>query len=309
MALTLIEAAKRATGDVLRQGVIETFARSVGILGALPFDDIEGNALKYNQENTLPGIGFRGVNEAFAESTGVINPVVETLAIAGGDADVDKFIVQTMGADQRAAQVEMKVKAISQRWANVFIKGDSVADPKQFDGLQTRLTGSQLIDAGSASGGDALSLNKLDEVLDTVDAPTHLLMTKALRRLLTQASRNTSVGGFITFDQDEFGRQVSFYQGVPILIADELGNAEPALGFNEANPGGGANVGTSIYVLSLQSGWLVGIQNMGIQVDDLGELDTKPVLRTRIEWYAGIALLHPRAASRLRGIKDAAIVA
>lgn len=309
MALTLLEAAKRATGDVLRQGVIETFARSVGILGALPFDDIPGNALKYNQENVLPGIGFRGVNQAFPESTGIINPVTESLAIAGGDADVDKFIVQTMGADQRSAQVEMKVKAISQRWANVFIKGDSQTDPLQFDGLQTRLTGSQLVANGASSGGDPLSLNNLDEILDTVDAVTHLLMTKAMRRRLTQASRNTSVGGFITFEQDEFGRQVSFYQGVPILIADENGNAEPALGFNEANPGGGANVGTSIYALSLQAGWLVGIQNMGIQVEDLGQLETKPVLRTRIEWYAGIALLHPRAAGRLNGISDAAVVA
>jgi hypothetical protein len=56
-------------------------------------------------------------------------------------------------------------------------------------------------------------------------------------------------------------------------------------------------------------GGLVGIQNDGISVRDLGELEAKPVFRTRVEWYAGVAIFSGRAVARLRGIKDAAIVA
>ena len=41
---------------------------------------------------------------------------------------------------------------------------------------------------------------------------------------------------------------------------------------------------------------------------DLGELEAKPVFRTRIEWYASIALFNGRSVARLRGIKDSAIV-
>ena len=55
-------------------------------------------------------------------------------------------------------------------------------------------------------------------------------------------------------------------------------------------------------------GKLSGIQNGGMSVRDLGEQDSKPVFRTRVEWYAGIALWHGRAAARLRGISDAAVV-
>ena len=59
MALTLIEAAKR-TDDLVRQAIIELYASSSEVLRVLPFEDIQGNALRYNREETLPGIGFRG---------------------------------------------------------------------------------------------------------------------------------------------------------------------------------------------------------------------------------------------------------
>ena len=59
----------------------------------------------------------------------------------------------------------------------------------------------------------------------------------------------------------------------------------------------------------MREGMLTGIQNGGIEVMDLGQQDSKPVMRTRIEWLSGIALMHPRAAARLADIDDAAITA
>ena len=35
---------------------------------------------------------------------------------------------------------------------------------------------------------------------------------------------------------------------------------------------------------------------------DLGELQTKPAYRVRIDWYCGLALFGGRAAARLRGV-------
>ena len=60
MPHTLIEYAK-GTQDPILSGIIEIFARTSVIMDALPFKDIVGNALAYNQEHTLPGIGFRGI--------------------------------------------------------------------------------------------------------------------------------------------------------------------------------------------------------------------------------------------------------
>lgn len=307
MALTLVEAAKLNSGDVLRSTVIEMFARRSPILAALPFETIPGGSVKYNREGALPGVAFRGINEAYTESVGAINPVVDSTFIAGGDVDVDRYIVQTMGMEQRSVQEQLKIKALADTWAVKFVKGDNTSDPREFDGLQARLVGNQLVAAGSTANGDALSLVKLDAAIDAVDNPTALIMSKAMRRKFSAAARSTSVAGYITWTKGEFGQSVLSYNDLPILYT-ENGATEP-LGFTEACPGGGTSTGTSIYVVSFGPGKLVGIQNGVMDVRDLGEQQDKPVFRTRIEWYAGIALYHGRAACRLWGISDAAIVA
>ena len=309
--LTLVEAAKTAlnNGETQKSAVIEIYARTAAILRVLPYEDIPGNALAYNLEDALPGIGFRGVNEGYTESTGVINPKVESLVISGGDLDVDVFITETMGRGQRAAQEIAKIKALAHTIGNAFIKGDTDTNAKQFDGLQKRLVGNQLIANGSSSGGDPLSISKLEEAIDAVDEPTHLLMSKAVRRRITAATRAGSVSGTINYTQDEFGRQQTMFGELPILEMDPNDSIFQTLAFNEANPGGGSTVGTSIYVVSLGLGKLNGIQNGGVRVRDIGELNDKPSERTRIEWYQAMAMYHPRAASRLWGISDAPAVA
>lgn len=290
------------SGDVLRQTIIELFATQTDLLRVMSFDDIAGNSLKYKQEDTLPGIAFRGIGEGYTESTGVINPQSESLVIVGGDLDVDKFILRTMGGDQRAIQESMKLKALAHNFSNTFIKGDSLTTPKQFDGLQVRLTGKQVISNAAAANGAGLSLEKLDEAIDAVDDPNYLFMSKKTRRKLTVASRTSTIGGYITYELDQFGRRVTMYNGLPILIADANADLFATLGDNEAYTGGGTADGTSVYVLSMRPGMLQGIQNGAPEVTDLGELEGKPTLRTRLEWYAGMVLMHPRAAARLRDI-------
>lgn len=310
MALTLIEAAKMVENPI-QSGIIEHFARSTDILMALPFENINGNALRYNREQTLPGVGFRGVNEQYQESTGILNPVSEPLVIAGGDLDVDKFLIETMGAQVKTAQEFMKTKALSLAWGRAFIKGDSATNPRVFDGLQVRCTGNQLITTGNNNDGQPLSLTVLDQLIDQVENPTHIIMSKDMRRRLTQASRNSAVGGFITFTQDNWGRTVTQYNDLPVLIAgdDNVGNG--VLAFDELNPAAVAPnaVTTSIYCVSLGSGMLTGIQSGPMRVHEIGELESAPASRTRIEWYSGVAVFHGKAAARLAGISNAAVVA
>lgn len=309
MGLSLLEAAKLHSGDVIRSAVIEMFARSSAILANLPFEDIPGNAYRYNREETLPGVAFRGINESYTPSTGVLNPETEPLVIAGGEVDVDRFIVRTQGADQRTVQESMKIKSLALRATKAFVKGDSSSDPREFDGLQVRATGDQLLAAGSTSGGDALSLAKLDELIDKVQDPTGLIMNKTVRRLLSAAARSSSVAGDLRWEKDDFGKQVAFYNDLPIWIADEDNEGNAILPFTEANPGGGSAASTSIYCVSFGPGMCHGIQNGTMDVEDLGMLQTSPVYRTRIEWYIGLVVLHGRAIGRLHGIKNASVTA
>ncbi len=311
MSLTLVEASKLMAdkGETIRSGVIAMFARSSDLLMRLPYKNITGNAYAYNREGSLPSVAFRGVNESYTPSTGVINPLVEALRIAGGDLDVDTFITKTGGPGVRATHEELKVKSLAAELTRVIIKGDSESQPREFDGLQVRLTGTQLIEAGSTDGGDALSLLKLDEAIDLAIGPNRiLLMNKAMRRRLTVAGRTAAVGGQIDYVLDDFGRQVTQYNGIPIVTAySDDGGTDP-IAFDEVGSGGSTATATSIYVLALGDGLVTGLQNGVMDVRDLGELQTDPLWRTRVEWFVGMAIEHGRAATRLRGISDAVVV-
>lgn len=312
MSLTLVEAAKLSAtnGETKRAAVIAMFAQQSQWLSALPFKNIAGNAYAYNREGALPGVAFRGINESYTESTGIINPLTEALRICGGDLDVDMAILKTQGEGVRATHEAMKVKALAAELTRVLVKGDSTSQPREFDGLQNRCTGSQLVEAGSTDGGDALSLAKLDEAIDACAGPNKvILLSKAMRRKFSAVMRSATLAGNVEQTRDEFGRPLLAYGGVPLLVPyEDNGGTEP-LAFDEVGSGGSTATATSLYVVSLGEGYVSGIQNGTMEVRDLGEIHDAPVKRTRVEWLAGMVVEHGRAAVRLRGVKDAAITA
>jgi hypothetical protein len=306
--LTLHEAAKQFDGDIKRQAIIEMFAGSTELNAVLPFMDLPGGSYSYNQEAKLPSVGFRGINEGYTASIGVINPMTETLKIAGGDLDVDKALIKMHGAGTRSRQEAMKVKAFGQTITDAFINGDA-SDGVSFDGLRRRVTGYQLLspDMDDEGVSGALSLATLDEAIDRVQGATHLIMDGRLRNLLSRAAKS-SIGGDLYFGKDDFGRRIAFYNDLPILITGENAEGERIIDFNEVGPDATANT-TSLYVAAFGDGKLKMLQNGIMEVTDLGEVDDKPVLRTRVEWLVGMAVEHGKAVSRIAGITKAPVVA
>lgn len=306
MSLTLLEAAKLMQNP-LQRGVVEVFPRTSPVLERLPFMPVSGNAYTYNQEQALPGVAFRGIGENYTESTGVVNPVTERLVILGGVSDVDRALVKTQGNvnDLRAVHDGLKAKATSLKFTRTFFKGDSETAPREYDGLQKRLTGNQLIAMGSTSGGDTLTLAKLDELVDAVTGrPDVLFMNATLRRKVNTLVRAS--GAAIETVNDAFGRRLEAYGGVPIGVIEEDETGTAILGFSEANPGGGSAVGTSIYAVRFGVGEFVsGLQAGEMDVIDQGLYSGGVAYRTLIEWICGMAVFHPKSAARLYGIKNA----
>lgn len=300
--LTMLEWAK-LSDNPLQSGVVELFAANNPVLERLPFQDIAGNAYRYNREESLPGVAFRGINESYTESTGVINPVVETLTICGGDSDYDVALVK-MGTgtnDARAAHDALKAKALTLTHLKTFFDGNSETEPREFDGLNVRITGDQHIQL--ATGGAALTLAKLDELIDAVEgSPDVLLMNKTLRRKVNALVRAS--GAATETVNDAFGRQLMAYAGIPIGIVEDDATGSAILGFDEDD--GSSNLDTaSIYAVRFGLDGLHGIQTEPMDVRDLGELDTKPAFRTRTEWYSGLVIKNAKAVSRLSRINNA----
>ncbi len=295
--------------DPLQRGVVQTFAAAHPLLERMPFETIKGGAKNFNREGTLPTSAFRAINAGFTPSTGTYDPRIDPLFPAGGDLDVDNFIIDTGGESVREDQEEMKIKSLAHEIAHAVIKASNASDATQFNGLQVRAVGSQLVAAGSTSGGDVLSLGKIDELLEVVPGANGLLMSRRLQSLLSQAARTTTVGGYIVWQQNEFGNLQLFYNGIPIIPIGTPDHVYASLSFSEANPGGGSAVGTSIYAIKFGTDGFHGIQSAPMRVKDLGELEGKPVQRTRVDWNIGVSENSRYCVGRLWGIKTGAVVA
>ncbi len=293
MALTLAESAKLSQ-DMLQRGVVETILEESPVLQALPFIHVEGNSFKYNQENTLGGAAFYSVNGAWTEGTATFTQKTATLAILGGDADVDNFIQRTRSnlQDQRAIQVQLKAKDVARKFEETFIVGDTSADPNAFDGIRRLVPPGQSINAGT--NGGPLTLALLDQLIDLVKGgrPSMLLMSKRTRRKLKGLLQTSA--HYLERGESSFGRQVLMYDGIPVEVSDWVPDSE--------SEGTGSGL-SSIYAIQFsEADGLVGLQNGGIEVVDIGQLESKDAQRVRIRWYVGLALLRDSAIARLRGI-------
>ena len=285
--------------DPLQSGVVEIFASTNPVMQYMPYQNIAGAAYVYNREQMLPGIAFRGIGESYTASTGIINQLSDPLKIVGGDLDVDTALVAWgVGPnDTRAIHDGMKVKALSLSHLKTVFDGDATANAKEFDGLNTRLTGNQVIGAGT--NGGTLTLAMLDDLVDAVSgSPSLLLMNKKCRQVIRQLARSVNA---LTIAKDDLGREIDLYYGVPFGIIEDDHEGNAILGFDETQ--GTANNTASIYAVKFGAGAMFGAQTAPISVRDLGELDSKPAFRTRVEHYSTIVLEHPKCAARLKGVK------
>ncbi|MFI7168517.1 major capsid protein [Rhodococcoides fascians] len=316
MAVTLAQAAVASQND-LQKGVLETFVIESSVLDRIPFMTIEGNAYAYNKEATLPGVAFRAVNEGYTESTGTIVQATESLVILGGDADVDRFIVQTRGNlnDQRAIQTGMKVKAASYKFQDHFFNGDVAVDPKGFDGLKKRLTGNQVFAAGTNGipvlGNGSSDTHSFFDALDTLlgkvpkinGANGAIYMNSAIQAKFRSAGRR--IGGTEMVKEDLTGKRVLTYNGIPILDPGDGLTGTAVLPQTETQ-GTAAGIASSIYAVRFGADEgdqaVTGLTNGGVMVDDLGLLQSNPAYRTRIEFYTGLATFGGKAAARMTGV-------
>lgn len=294
MALTLAEAAK-LSNDVLLTGVVETIIKDSPVLQRLPFIEIVGNGLTYNREATAPSAGFFDVGDTWTESTPTFTQQTVTLKIMGGDADIDNFLLATRSnlQDLETAVVQLKAKAVRQLFEQTFVTGDATADPKSFDGLDKLCDPGQSLSMGV--NGASLTLDKLDELVDTVKGgkPELLVMSRRSRRILTKLARNS--GSLLETDRDEFGQMLQFYDGIPVGVSDYISDAQTV--------GTSADCST-LYAFQLGEGSLSGLTSPGaLQVERVGSLETKDATRTRIKWYASLALFNALKLARLTGVR------
>ena len=296
MALTLTESAK-LSNDMLLSGVVETIVNESLVLQHLPFIEIVGNSLTYNRENAAPTVAFYDVGDTWDESTPTFTQVTAILKILGGDADVDNYVAATRSniQDLEAAVVELKAKAVQQKFDDTFINGDTDTDSKSFDGIDKLTPAGQTVSMGT--NGATLTLDKLDELIDKVKTgkPDILIMSRRTRRKMNSLVRDSG-SGFLQSDRDMLGRMVQYYDGVPIGISDWVADDR--------------RVGTSqdcstVYAVQFGEEGVSGLTGpSGLQVERVGSLETKDATRTRVKWYVAVALFSTVKLAKLTGVRN-----
>lgn len=304
MPLTLAEAAK-LSNDVVLQGVYESVLMASDISLVMPFEEASGNAITYNRENVAPTVAYHDVGDTWTEGVATFTQITKSLCILGGDADVDRYLELSRSnvQDLRATILLGKAQALQRAFDTGLINGTGAGVPLQMEGLDvivTALGASQRRICGGAANGATLSLDELDTLIDMVQggAPDFLLMSKRSRRKMSNLFR---ASGASMETRADFGRWIQTYNGIPILLSDNISDAQTV---------GTSTDCSSIYagLLGQSKGGLWAMFNSGgagqpIMLEEVGALETKDAWRTRVKMYAQLCQGSAVTLARLNGVR------
>lgn len=287
--MTLAQSAN-LTQDVLQKGVIEVMVKESKILQLLPFMNVVGSGYAYNLLGDYGTAEFRAVN-AGMQNIKTFSTVQQVAVITRmiNEAVIDNYIAQVESNvnDIMAIEVALKAKNMAYTYEKTFIHGDGqnnsfkgllalVNEYKTLQGIGDEGTGvDQTFEATEDLEDD------LDVLLDMVKGGAEaIILNKKMRRALTKVSR----GRIRTTPIEAVGQnglQIEAYGDVALLVVSDEILADD-------------------YVIALRFGAreaVCGLQNGSIVVKDLGELESLPQQKTRIEWYCGLAVFDPKTVA------------
>lgn len=258
---TLLDMAEVAMArDQVKRAAVTELLAWSNFLRVLPFAQANGGQYSYPEDETR-------------------NP--ELLKIAGGDLDVDKADLQR-DLSERAKQESIQIRKLSRHLNRVLITGETSKDPRDPNGLRQRVHGGNIVKG-------PVNSETLVAGLKLVPRATHLLIAGPT----LQENRFP-----VVWDKDEWGQRQGFFGWAddenahltPIILAGLDENEQPVLPY----------LPHVAFVLRLGADGVHGVQNGPPEVDDLGLMQSKPVLRTRVEWLINLAD-HPDSIAFITG--------
>lgn len=280
----------KLTQDELQKGVIEVMVKESKLLQLLPFMNIQGSGYTYNLLGKYGTAEFRPINggKTQIESFDVV-PQTEVLARIINEAVIDNFLVQVESNinDLMAIEVELKAKDMAYTYEKCFINGDGLNNT--FEGLLKKVEkyktligiGEEGIGVDQTIVATASLEDDLDELLDMVQGGADaIVLNKKMRRNLTKSLRDKLRYAPLEAVK-QLGLQIEYYGTVAIITVDE-------------------DILQDDYIIAVKFGIkeaVCGLQNGSIQVRDLGELETLPQSKTRMEWYCSMACFNPKAVA------------
>jgi len=308
VALTLTEGNKYSRTELQRE-FIDRLVKADKVMSVIPFKTVLGNSLTYNTFTTRSTANWYDVGDTITESTPVMAQATAVLRQLMHDMDINEFIKRTRSniADVRSEVLNEGVTVMKETFMDAFIYGDNSSNAKQPSGLQKLITSTTYNTAhagvtGSGTG-TALSMARLDVALDLIPddgAPSrYMLMSKKMRTLI--GTYLTSIGSSFPRVPSAWGVPLDSYRNIPILTSDFILNTETAASDAYTAKTGGSS--TSIFVVTFGDTDVCGIQGTNnIELEPIGQLETKDAERVRAKWYVSLMMQNLRTSVKVDGI-------
>ncbi|MDW5300750.1 MAG: phage capsid protein [Sedimentibacter sp.] len=324
-----LEQAKVGMADKVVEMVIDEFRRSSLLLDRMTFDDsvspgTGGSTLTYGYTRlkTPAQAGFRALNEEYTPQVSDREEKSVNLKIFGCSFQVDRVVAETSGAiDEVQFQLNEKVKAASNLFHYTVINGDSAVNAKAFDGLDKALVGSSteigadayidLSDSAAVDTNYKKMLDELDNFLAELDGKPSFLLGNS--KLMTKIKAVARRAGYLTSNEDSFGKKVDGYDGIPLLDVGSFVNvggvAVPVTAIVDTRKPNGIDTITGLtdlYAVRLGLDGFHGATVTGNKVIStfLPDFKTPGAVKSgEVEMVAAVALKSTRSAGVLRNIK------
>jgi len=313
--VTLAEFAKLETSPV-NAGVIEEIIIADELMSLLQFKSFEGNAFLYNRELALGASATHQVGDTWTDTEPTYTQKTASLSTLGVQHSLDQFIKQTRGSvnDQKAVLLKQMAKSLGLELARLMIVGEPEATSTHFEGLDSLVrseTRMMAMDDGNVDGPGAaeteLTIDRLDAMIDLVEGNVQsLVMNRTMRRKLTSLAR-ASGSGVMLGQMDMFGRQVMTYNGIPVVINQNITNAEQ---YNDAGTWS-SSTATTIFALihGEDEQGLTILHNGSIltpEIQEIGIKENKNEELFRMVMYLAPIVLSTKKIAALGGIDSAA---
>lgn len=291
----------------LESGIADTIITEDKVFNVLDFKVLDGFALVINREETLADADFVGIGKPISESASTTTKIIVEPKQIVGDVHIDKFLARKTSHRQSQVEIQIakKAKAVGRRYRNAFINGDATANPDSFDGLSNIVAAGQVINPTSdvGNGGD-YSLEDLDKLVDLVQAgePALIAMHRRGIRFYKKLLRGAGGTDSAMLELENFGKPVLTFAGIPVLPNDWI----------PTNLTKGAGTALS-RIFAMTFGELAGVTGIvpddqaGIEVENLGTLQTRNAQAIRVLWYAGLALYSTLGLAMLDNCKDTGV--
>ena len=155
--------------DDLQTTVIDELVKSTYLFEKIGFEPVAslvgggaGWSYAYNKVKEESTSEFRDINGKYKDSVALTERKNVDLKILGGSFSIDRALRDTGGAPEQVAfQLAQKIKAVKAGFCNAIVNGAVITDSRQFDGLDTLLTGSSTEIVARGTGFDLSTFTKV----------------------------------------------------------------------------------------------------------------------------------------------------